>query len=195
MQSASPRRHLLRAPEAWRVVSKDPFQSHGNIQFARDANEHGPTLQISRGKPGSGVNYRGPVPRMNYAISAEARRTEGDDFFYGLTFPINDQHASLIVGGWGGGVWGVSNLDGLSAVENETTGYREFTLGQWYKIVLRVTPSRVTVDLDDENIIDFGTQEHQYSVWPEQATMIPLGIATWKTSAEVRQLTLERVGG
>lgn len=96
-------RNLLTAAEAWRIVSAEPFASHGTVRFSDGM------LQLDAGKPGTGVNYRGPVPRMNYSLSAEARRTSGDDFFYGLTFPIDDEHASLIIGGWGGGVTGISN--------------------------------------------------------------------------------------
>ena len=186
-------RDLLLAAEAWRIVSEDPFASHGNVEFARDTASGDPILRIAKGNPGSGVNYRGPVPTMNYEVTAEARRVDGDDFFYGLTFSIRDQYATLIIGGWGGGVWGVSNLDGMSAVENETTGYQPFEQNRWYKITLRVADDRTTVHLDGKKIFGFATPDHQYSVWPQQATMIPLGIATWKTGAEIRHLTLQNV--
>lgn len=181
------KRDLLLTPAAWRVVTSGAFSAADKIHFTAGV------LSIERGNPGSGVCYRGPVPRMNYRVAAEARRVDGADFFYGLTFPINDQHASLIMGGWSGGVWGVSNLDGLSAVENETTGYRPFEQDRWYRIVLTVEEKRTTVELDDETIIDYATAEHQYSVWPEQAVMVPLGIATWNTGGEIRQLTLEQL--
>jgi hypothetical protein len=177
-------RNLLTSPDAWRIVSVDPFASHGSIEF------NDGQLKMAMGKPGTGVNYRGPVPRMDYTITAEAMRTDGEDFFYGLTFPINDQHASLIIGGWGGGVTGISNLGGMSAVENETTGYTPFVSDRWYTIRLVVNPKRIKVALDDQEIIEIETAKHQYSVWPQQATMCPLGIATWKTASAIRRLEL-----
>lgn len=180
-----PKRNLLTSADAWRVVTADPFESHGGVEFS--ANE----LSLAMGKPGTGVNYRGPVTRMDYSISAEAMRTEGEDFFYGLTFPINDQHASLIIGGWGGGVTGISNLNGMSAVENETTGYTPFENDHWYKIELKVGPQKILVLLDERNIIEIETAKYEYSVWPQQATMCPLGIATWKTASKIRNLFLE----
>src|SRR3954466_1522750 len=51
----------------------------------------------------TGVRWTGPdLPRMNYEIAFDAKRTDGSDFFCGLTFPYNESYASLIIGGWGG---------------------------------------------------------------------------------------------
>jgi hypothetical protein len=186
----TPARRLLSSAAAWKIVADEPFASHGRIAFVPRPDASDLRLALAAGDPGTGVNYRGPLPRIHYTVTAEARRVDGQDFFYGLTFPIGDQHASLIIGGWGGGVYGVSNLDGLSAVENETTGYVAFENDRWYRIELNVTEPRTTVTLDGEKIIDFETAAHQYAVWPEQATMIPLGIATWNTAAEIRGLEL-----
>jgi hypothetical protein len=178
-------RNLLLASEAWRIVAAEPFASHGSASLASGL------LTLETGKPGTGANYRGPVPRIDYKITAEAQRTKGEDFFYGLTFPINDQPASLIIGGWGGGVTGISNLNGLSAIENETTAYTPFENNRWYSIELVVTAKQITAAIDGRRILAVETAKHQYEVWPQQAVMIPLGIATWKTSAQIRQLKLE----
>src|SRR3954463_5830579 len=52
-----------------------------------------------------GITYTGDaVPKVNYEVELEARRVDGSDFFVGLTFPVADSHASLILGGWGGAV-------------------------------------------------------------------------------------------
>src|SRR5690606_20757163 len=111
-------------------------------------------LRIAAGDPGSGLVYRGPLPRTDYRISLEAQRTSGEDFFCGLTFPIGDAYATLIIGGWGGGVTGVSNINGMTAVENETTSYRPFENQRWYKIELRVTRPRLIALVDDEEILN-----------------------------------------
>ena len=70
-------------------------------------------------------------------------RVEGSDFFVGLTFPVRDSHASLIVGGWAGSVVGISSIDGRDASENETTEVMKFKNGQWYKFRLRVRADRL----------------------------------------------------
>ena len=56
------------------------------------------------GGPFMGVNYTNAIPKVNYEVSLEAMRVAGEDFFCGLTFPVGDSFASLIVGGWGGSV-------------------------------------------------------------------------------------------
>lgn len=183
-------RSLLRTADAWRIVENDPFDSHGKVEFLPGDEPGTLFLKLAAGSPGTGVSYRGPVPRIDYRIEAEARRSGGEDFFYGLTFPIHDQHASLIIGGWSGGVTGISNLDGNSAVENATTGYQPFETGRWYSIGLEVSHKRIAATIDGKPILEIRTGDYQYSVWPQQQSMIPLGIATWKTSAEIRRLSL-----
>lgn len=61
------------------------------------------------------------MPVMNYELSLEAMRVDGSDFFCGLTFPVGSNFCSFIVGGWGGGVVGLSSLNSEDASQNETT--------------------------------------------------------------------------
>ena len=61
----------------------------------------------------------------------EARRVEGDDFFYCLTFPYRDTHATFVLGGWGGSVCGISSIDFMDAMDNSTMTAREFEEGKW----------------------------------------------------------------
>jgi hypothetical protein len=68
----------------------------------------------------TGVNYTNPVPTVDYEVAFEARRTMGQDFFCGLTFPVRDSHATLVVGGWGGAVVGISSLNNQDASQNVT---------------------------------------------------------------------------
>jgi len=61
----------------------------------------------------TGIHWTNDVPKTNYELSLEARRMSGNDFFCGLTFPIAGTNVSLIVGGWGGGLVGISSIDGM----------------------------------------------------------------------------------
>lgn len=180
-------RNLLAAPEAWRVLTEHPFSRHGEVQVRAGH------LTMAAGQPGTGLGYRGPVPRVDYRITIEARRTAGSDFFSSLTFPILDQHASLIIGGWGGGVTGISNIDGMSAVENQTTGYTPFENGRWYKIELQVTREELTAKLDDAQIILVDVPDRQFNVWLEKEPLLPLGVATWYSGGEIRKMELEEL--
>src|SRR3954467_9847514 len=49
----------------------------------------------------TGVQYTNSVPTNNYAVTMEAMKIDGGDFFVALTFPVGTNHCSLIMGGWG----------------------------------------------------------------------------------------------
>ena len=57
----------------------------------------------------------------DYEVTLEAMRVDGNDFFCGMTFPAGKDPCTLIVGGWGGTVVGLSSINGMDASENETT--------------------------------------------------------------------------
>lgn len=150
-------------------------------------------IVLEKGQPASGIVWTGELPRVDYEVSLEARRLEGNDFFCGLTFPIARQHATLIIGGWGGGVTGISNVDGISAVENQTMHFSKFENDRWYAIRLRVTRAAIEAWIDNDQIVDLRTQDRQFAVWWEQEPMRPLGIASWQTKAELRNIRLKRL--
>jgi len=137
----------------------------------------------------SGVTYSGKdIPTMNYEIELEASRVDGNDFFCGLTFPVNKSSASLILGGWGGSVCGISSLDGYDAANNNTTTTRQFTKGQWYHVRVRVTENRIQAWLDREKLVDVDTTDKKIDVRLEVELSKPLGIATWQTAGAARNI-------
>jgi hypothetical protein len=141
----------------------------------------------------TGVTYTNPVPTMNYEISVDAMRVDGNDFFCGLTFPVGNDPCSLIVGGWGGGVVGLSSLDGQDASSNETTQYMNFEKERWYKVRLRVVPNKIQAWIDAEKIIDVDTTDRKISVRLEVEESRPLGFATWSTTAALRNIRLRKL--
>lgn len=170
--------------DGWKIVDQFDFADHGGVE-AKDG-----LLVLSKGDPATGIVRTDQPPTIDYELQLEARRTDGRDFFCGLTFPIRDSFATLIVGGWGGSVIGVSNIDGASAAENSTSTFREFEANRWYKIRLRVTAAEISMWLDDKRLIQHPLGEHKFNVWWEMEPMRPLGIATWHTSAELRNVRL-----
>lgn len=141
----------------------------------------------------TGVTWTNELPRMDYEISLDAMRVEGSDFFCGLTFPVGKDPCSLIIGGWGGGVVGLSSLDGQDAANNETTRYVTFKNGQWYHIRLQVTPKSIQAWIDSDNVIDVATGEKTLSIRLEMEESKPLGIATWSTAAALRNIKIRRL--
>ena len=141
----------------------------------------------------TGVAYTNPIPRMNYEISLDAMRVDGSDFFCGLTFPVGNDPCSLIVGGWGGGVVGLSSLDGQDAANNDTTQYLNFEKGRWYHIRLRVVPNRIQAWIDDDKVVDADTTERRISIRIEMEESKPLGIATWSTTGALRNIQVRKL--
>jgi hypothetical protein len=179
-----PRRLLFGRVAAWDQPRTGEFSQSGEVTWGDDL------VRIGPGIPGSAIVYRGPMPTAWYRLEWEARRVAGSDFFCGMTFPVSDQFCSLILGGWGGGVTGFSCLDGLWAIENQTTGYTSFVLEQWYRLRLDVGPERLTAQLDDRTIASVPLGKHHLSVRGELLPALPLSISTWRTAGEVRGLQL-----
>jgi hypothetical protein len=173
--------------ENWRVLAINDFEDHGKVTVADGE------IVLEKGKPATGISYQGDFPRQDYEVSLEAKRVEGSDFFCGMTFPVEAQYCTLILGGWGGGVTGLSNIDDESAVENETTGYVNFEKDRWYRVKLRVCNRYVEVWIDDKKVIDVDGQDRKFSIWWEQEPVRPFGIATWYTTGAVRNIQLQRL--
>jgi len=171
----------------WKVANKNFFDKHGKVQVKNGE------IHLAAGAPATGVAYTGKIPRINYEISLEAKRTAGSDFFCGLTFPVNKSYCTLILGGWGGGTAGLSNVNDMSADENETTFYENFKDNTWHKIRLRVTDKKIEMWLGKERKINLDTKDRRFSVWYEQEPMRPLGISTWYTGAALRNIELKRL--
>ena len=171
----------------WRIPEEAFFRDHGKISV-KDR-----IIGLGAGNAGTGITCTRRVPRMNYELQLEAKRVKGSDFFCGLTFPYNESYVTLIVGGWGGGATGLSNVDGVSAIENETATFRSYKQNQWYKIRLRVTHDKILAWIDDKEIIDLDTKNRSFSIWWEQEPLRPLGIATWYTQAALRNIRLTRL--
>jgi len=148
-------------------------------------------LRIGRGEMLSGIRYTGETPRVNYEVVMEARRVEGDDFFYCLTFPFKDKYASFVVGGWGGAVCGISSIDFMDAMENMTMSASEFVEGRWYRIRLLVTDHRLQGFIDGERIFNANLEGRQLGMrFGEIEESLPFGLSTFSTTGEYREMSI-----
>jgi hypothetical protein len=195
---------LLRADEkpkapAWREL----FNGKDLAGWRQSNYGGGPDVSVEDGKiiiPLSerlaGITYDGDektLPKTNYEIECEARRVDGTDFYDGLTFPVGESSASLILGGWGGSVCGISSLDGDDANHNETRKVLKFKKGQWYNVRLRVEPERIQAWLDDQPLVDVKTTGKHIDIRPEIGASKPLGLASFATTAEIKSVRLREV--
>ena len=170
---------------AWKLSD---FGGGGEVQVVDGG------IRIGMGADLNGVTWTGEFPKQRYEIELEARRVDGNDFFCGLTFPVGDDPCSLILGGWGGGVVGLSSIDGEDAAHNATSQFREFEAGRWYAVRVRVTPERIGCHLDGKEIIDQSLDERVVSIRDEVTPSRPLGIATYATVGELRGIRYRLLG-
>ena len=188
------------------------FTGGGRVRVEEKFKDEGPAILVEAGDALSGFNWapekkgekgkaqgetaegtekKIEIPKTNYEISLEAMKIKGDDFMCGLTFPVGDSHASLILGGWGGMVVGISSIDKLDASENSTTKYMPFPKDRWFKIRLRVTPAKLEAWLDGEQIVDQEIAGKKISLRAGEIDLsVPLGISTFQTTSAFRNIRL-----
>ncbi|MAT15222.1 MAG: hypothetical protein CMJ46_08135 [Planctomyces sp.] len=170
--------------DGWKATK---FGGEGEV-FVKDG-----ALMIKFGADLSGANYTKPTPENDYEVELEAKRVDGSDFFCGLTFPVDESPCTLIVGGWGGGLCGLSSINGNDASENKTTSFQSLENDRWYKIRLRVEPHRIQAWIDDEQIVNAYTEGDKLSIRSEVSLSKPFGISTWQTTAALKNIRIRKL--
>ena len=167
---------------AWK---KTQFGGEGDAFVDEEGN-----LELGFGAVIAGVNWGEAVPALsNYEISLEAMKLDGNDFFLALTFPVKESHATFVVGGWGGGVVGISCVDDLNASENETMNIEGFAKDVWHKIRVRVTDDKLQAWIDEDQKVDLELEGKKISLLPGDIELsVPLGIAAYQTRAQYRNI-------
>ncbi len=171
---------------SWETIR---FGGEGEVEIEKNR------ILIGSGDPMTGVRWTGEVSKENYEIELEAQRKDGFDFFCGLTFPIGDAHASFICGGWGGGVVGLSSINDMDASSNETSQFKQFENGKWYKIRVRVTGKKVECFIDDAEMVSVERQDRLFSTRFEMDSSTPLGMAAYQCVAEYRNIRFRKLVG
>jgi sugar phosphate isomerase/epimerase len=165
----------------WKVTD---YGARGEVQV-KDGQ-----IIIDAGDPLTGITIAGEPPaRMDYEISLEAMKLDGDDFFCALTAPVGKSACTLVIGGWGGSLVGISSIDEMDASENFTTQFRKFVPNRWYRIRFRVTAKKLQAWIDDEQLVDADIEGKKISMRLGEIEMSqPLGIATFRTRSALRDI-------
>jgi hypothetical protein len=150
----------------------------------------GGSVILGMGEGCTGITWKRDFPKVNYMVTLQAKRVSGHDFFCGMTFPVGDSPCTLIVGGWGGSVVGLSSINKLDASENETKVLKNFENDRWYKICLIVKPDTIKASIDNNFLIDFAIGNNKLSIRPEVQLSKPFGIASWTTTAALKNIKL-----
>lgn len=156
------------------------FGGEGEITIADGA------MHFDMGSPLTGVTLTGPPPTGSYEVEVTAARIEGTDFFCGLTFPVGEHYLTLVLGGWGGSVSGLSNLDDDDASRNLTRTLKGFQSGRDYTTLVRVSHDKVTVLLDGEPFTETQLAGKELSLRTEVDLSRPFGITSFQTRARIK---------
>ena len=168
--------------DGWEIIN---FGPQGPVYVS------GGNIILGMGDGLTGIKWKGKFPEINYKVSLEAKRVSGNDFFCGMTFPVSKSPCTLIVGGWGGTVVGLSSINNMDASENETTTLMNFDNERWYKICLFVTIDSVKATIDDAEVINFKIDSKSISVRSEMELSKPFGITSWTTTAALRNIKVD----
>ena len=184
---ASPWKSLFNGKDIkdWQV---NTFGGAGEVKV------EGGKIILGTGVALTGIKRTNDLLRSNYEVEVVAMKIDGSDFFCTLTFPVKEANASLVVGGWGGSLVGVSSIDGLDASENEYTQYMRFDNDKWYTIRLRVTDSKIQAWINNDRMVDADIAGKRISMRPgEIEDAAPFGISTFQTTGAIREVKIRSI--
>ncbi|MDR3183292.1 MAG: DUF1080 domain-containing protein [Planctomycetaceae bacterium] len=187
------------AEETWKPLfdgtlqnwSMPKYSGAGKVTAKKDV------LVIGRGESMTGVRYDKNFPLIDYELSYEARRTQGSDFFAACTFPVNKEFCTLVNGGWGGAITGLSSINGSDASENESSLNYDYEDNVWYRFRILVTKKKIQVWIakpdkekkwNEKSVIDLDTEDRAFSVRFEMDDYKPLGFCSWSSEGEIRNV-------
>ena len=164
---------------------KTQYGGEGDVFVDEEGN-----LEFGFGAVITGVHWGDEPPALsNYEISLDAMKLDGHDFFLALTFPVKDSHATFVIGGWGGGVVGISSVDDLNASENETMNIEGFENDRWYEVRVRVTDEKIEAWIDEDQMVDLELEDRKISLLPGDIELsVPIGLAAYQTRAQYRNI-------
>jgi hypothetical protein len=157
-------------------------------------------IDLQPGQPLTGVrldaqkwNTAG-MPVTRYSIEYEAMRVAGNDFFGTVTFPVNGSHVSLIVGGWGGTLVGISSIDDMDASENSTCGNARFENNRWHKVRIEVRDDDLRAWINDKLFVNTSTKGCKLGLRPgDIEKCLPFGFASYATQSRIRNVLIHRL--
>ncbi len=189
----APRQPAAGAPPARSLFDGQSLAGWKKCDFykAGDVKVQDGVIVMSRGTSMSGITTtRQDLPTTDYELSYEAMRLEGRDFFAAATFPVGKSFITLVNGGWGGGVTGLSSLDGMDASENDTTRSVTYQNKTWYRFRVRVTDKMIRCLIDDKEVVAVAHRDRRVSTRIETRRNQPLGFATYESTGAVRQIEI-----
>lgn len=157
-------------------------------------------IELQPGQPMTGARFDAAawkaagMPTTRYAIEYEAMRVAGNDFFGTVTFPVNDSHVSLVVGGWGGTLVGISNIDDMDANENSTRANAYFENNHWHQVRIEVRDDDLQAWINHKLFINTSTKGRKLGLRSgDIEKCVPFGFASYATQSRIRHIRISRL--
>jgi hypothetical protein len=136
------------------------------------------------------------LPATDYALTYEAMRVSGSDFFGSVTFPVRDEKTfvTFVLGGWGGAQVGISSIDGYDAASNNTGSSQRFEDGKWYRVRIEVRGKEIRVLMDGKAIVQANIAGRSLGLRAGEIDQcVPFGFATYGTEGRLRGCVVEKL--
>lgn len=181
-QAAPTWQPLLDDPSAWEGVS---LGGEGEVRV-----EAGGPIELAFGSPLTAAGWRPEALPFTdlYEVEVVASRLDGTDFFCALNLPLGDQTATVVLGGWGGALCGLSCVDGMDASMNQTRSFQDFVRGKPVRLRVRVDAQEIAAWLDDEALFVIERSGHEFSLRTEVEPVGRLGVSSFQTSARIHSM-------
>ncbi|OYW75548.1 MAG: hypothetical protein B7Z37_12840 [Verrucomicrobia bacterium 12-59-8] len=155
-------------------------------------------ITLQPGQPMTGVRFdawkSSGLPLTRYAIEYEAMRVAGNDFFGTVTFPVNESQVSLIIGGWGGTLVGISSIDDMDASENTTRGNAFFENNRWHKVRIEVRNNELRAWINDKLFVNTNIKGRKLGLRTgDIERCVPFGFASYATQSRIRNVLISRL--
>lgn len=190
---------MLSTPTYAKFWKSADIPDAGKVTFTPSQRNDG-EIELQPGQPMTGATFdakkwqTAQMPVTRYSIEYEAMRVEGNDFFGTVTFPVYDSHVSLIVGGWGGTLVGISSIDDMDASENTTRGNGYFENNRWHKVRIEVRDDGIQAWINNKLFVNVSIRGHKLGLRSgDIEKCAPFGFASYATEARIRNVLVRRL--
>lgn len=147
-------------------------------------------LTMGMGAMVTGITLDGDFPwKSNYEIEVTAERTMGFDFYAAITFPVGDDgYVTFINGGWGGGVFGFSSINGYDASENETMTLLQTKNNVWNTFRVRVYDDHIEGWCDEKKVVECPRGDNKFTTRFEVEYSQPMGVTNYCSETKIKSI-------
>ncbi|WFB36030.1 serine/threonine-protein kinase [Kiritimatiellota bacterium B12222] len=146
-----------------------------------------------RGLPAAWISFPQQLPE-SYELLVEVERTEGVDSIP-IFFTTDVGRASFEIDAWREGIGGIQNVDGQDLRVNETRHAARHSVEGMDRILLRVSPQKVEMQVNDGPWQMLELEGHRLSInpyWPVPDFM-QVGVGVWQGSAHFQRIELREL--